>query len=153
MARTPGSKVLSSIEQSDKGKAEGAFCLVANIIRMACVIIVMESNANAEGVSRKVKDVVDAAEPLLGSGDTLLLTGERRDWEKLELSLCRRAFEKGQLTLVVTANWEALQRLNDFLQTVQPQRLMVVVDEADNLWTYHVTPQRRHLSSMTQREE
>ena len=151
----PESKVLYSVEQSDKSIALASMCSIANMHGMASIVIVKDTVDSAEGVSNKVKDVVKAMRPVLGDfGNVMYCRGRAREWELLmDQDALHEAFEQGQLTLVVPATPAALQRLNHFLAARQPRRVLLLADEADELWTYHVTPESHQRSNTTRREQ
>ena len=153
MVRDPGSKALYSVEQSDKSIALACMCCIAYMKKMANVVIVKHTVDGAEDVSRKIRDVVTAMRPVLGGGDVHYVKGRGKEWECLQHDVMKQGFECGRLTLVVAPTPQALQRLDAFLKTVRPGRLLVLGDEADELWSYHVTPERmqQHVH-ITQRE-
>lgn len=90
--------------------------------------------------------------PLLPEGESRYLNSGCQGWSELHGALSRSAFEQGCLTLVVLATEKALGHLISFLATVQPARLLVLADEADDLWSYHVTPSKAQ-TGFTKREE
>lgn len=148
----PGSKVVYSPEQSDKSILLAAECCIAHAKQMANVVIVKHTVDGAEDVSRKIRDVVHAMHPVLPGGDVLYLRGAPRRWRQLMDEGKKRAFEQGKLTLVVAPTPQALGRLHEFLSTVQPNRLLLLGDEADELWSHHVTPETFLYAHTTQRE-
>ena len=47
---------------------------------------------------------------------------------------------QGKAVLVVAARHQALHYLESFLRVVKPERLHIIADEGDLLWTHEVTP-------------
>ena len=135
--------MLQILEQSSKAAALATLCCAANLANMASVLIVSDDTGRAADLCSSIKSIVGSVNQLHFTGLRVQqMSDSAEGWEPLQMPRGRQFFEQGSMTLVVPATAATLQRLHIFLKQAQPTKLLLIADQADQLWTFHAASQQ-----------
>lgn len=139
----PGSKVLQITAPLTKAAALAALCCIAALVDMASVLILTGPPHLAVQLGSQIQSVVESVDQGLFTGHSVrILSNSADDWALLQRPRAKDSFQQGRVTLIVPASVAALQHLHSFMEQAQPKQLLLLADDADQLWTFYAAPQQ-----------